>query len=696
MTSLSRMIARRREDDGSALVLALIVVLVVGITVAALLSFAGTGLSVAPKERTLRNQTNYVQGAVDGAINRIRTSSFEGVNDPAFPCNDYVPTSPVEANAPGAGTGVSYKVTCTPRGTSGLAGLDRPLFAILTLGTASGEGINQKKDAGNNLLTIDGPIFSNNVLTVAAGSGNDHNVMQVKGSAYAKAAAPTNCNTTLITTIDNNGLAHCSFVDSNNIGKDPEYQAAIFDQTTLDALIADPNAGADPTPTCPNTPDVVEFKPGYYSVKPAVLVPASCTGNLWHFNPGKYVFDYTDVWDLGSPQSVNVIGGTASGNWTTTGVAPQPGTGCDPSADGVQFEFTGASQMAVTSQGSIELCAPRQAQNFPGSPQRISLLAFQHNANNTAGSATPTTKTFTATAAPTAPGGSVSWTNVQGAQTIGTGDSLLPATATAPKGQTASLAYSTFENAPKGSDFSKLYVRISQVISRIDDSINVATQSTGPGGQDFTIGNAGGAGTPCANTTMYCVDITSLLNKPSWRDANSISLTYSATGNNQNVAGTVALDGIELVGTYQTPTLKDITCTPSSNCTFFDSSVNLDVFFRGTVYAPSTKFDVEVSNQSGTIFHRGVITRTIDIHVNASSKQDGSPFRLPSSSPSDRVVLLTGYVDEGSGFQARVQACVSFQDFADTSDGPAGYPGFKVKVKHWDVNAGQPNVPSCS
>jgi hypothetical protein len=124
--------------------------------------------------------------------------------------------------------------------------------------------------------------------------------------------------------------------------------------------------------------------------------------------------------------------------------------------------------------------------------------------------------------------------------------------------------------------------------------------------------------------------------------------------------------------------LTDLTCT--TGCTFFDSSVNLDVFFRGTVYAPSAKFDVEVSNQSGTIFHRGVITRTIDIHVNASSKQEGSPFRLPAASPTDRVVLLTGLVDEGSGFQPRVMACVSFQDFADTPDGPAAFPGFKVKV----------------
>src|SRR4051794_22888951 len=56
---LAKLVRSRSSEEGSALVLALIVIMVVGITVGALLSFAGSGLAIAPKERALRNQTNY-------------------------------------------------------------------------------------------------------------------------------------------------------------------------------------------------------------------------------------------------------------------------------------------------------------------------------------------------------------------------------------------------------------------------------------------------------------------------------------------------------------------------------------------------------------------------------------------------------------------------------------------------------------
>src|SRR5690349_15662872 len=67
-----------KDDEGTALILALIVVLVVGTLLAAVLDFTRAGLVIAPGERDDRNTSNYIQGAVQGAINAVRGSTEIG------------------------------------------------------------------------------------------------------------------------------------------------------------------------------------------------------------------------------------------------------------------------------------------------------------------------------------------------------------------------------------------------------------------------------------------------------------------------------------------------------------------------------------------------------------------------------------------------------------------------------------------
>src|SRR5690348_9274397 len=92
MTQLIRRLRRRVDaETGSALIVALVVVVAVGIMLSAVLDFAGTGITTGARLRDLRNVNYYAEGAVDGAINQIRGSSTSGT---ASSCPEYDPPAP--------------------------------------------------------------------------------------------------------------------------------------------------------------------------------------------------------------------------------------------------------------------------------------------------------------------------------------------------------------------------------------------------------------------------------------------------------------------------------------------------------------------------------------------------------------------------------------------------------------------------
>jgi hypothetical protein len=87
------------------------------------------------------------------------------------------------------------------------------------------------------------------------------------------------------------------------------------------------------------------------------------------------------------------------------------------------------------------------------------------------------------------------------------------------------------------------------------------------------------------------------------------------------------------------------------------------------------------------VFNRGIVARTIDANVIASSTQDDAPFQLPSINAS-REVVLVAHLNNSSG-AIRLRARVRYTDVddrgtADQSD-DIGIPGHKVKVLNWQV-----------
>jgi hypothetical protein len=192
----------------------------------------------------------------------------------------------------------------------------------------------------------------------------------------------------------------------------------------------------------------------------------------------------------------------------------------------------------------------------------------------------------------------------------------------------------------------------------------------------------------------YCdVQIDSALSAPEWKDLQGATIQYVASAHGGGGSGVVKVDALALRVSYTAPNADNNSCTLTSSCVVWDSTVNLDAFLHGTSYAPTGEMDVEVQGSSGTIFDRGVIAATLHANIVASSTQTESPFELPSGTPNGRLALFTGYVDA----DIRVRACVLYQDYNTLPGGfTQAFPGYKVQVQSWNViHGGTTGTPSC-
>ena len=666
MTRLRRRLQQAQADDGgSALILALLVVLMVGSMLGFVLDATGNGLTLAPNQRDARNESNYLQGAVAGAVNQIRDSSEAGRTDTS--CPDFVP--PVPSGVTGV-TGHTFRVQCTGLAETSGGSVDAPRFAIQALAQSSSEGIRQV--AGNSQLYIDGGIYSTGVLGVSGGgSGNN---MRVNGTATAEGAC---LGGSLVTTTDFKGPL-CNAAHSA-AGNDPAY-AGLTSLTSLIGSISSLDTGADPVPTCVS--GIVTFSPGYYATRPDLLasrLASSCSSAVYHFLPGQYYMDWespNNLWDI----SNKVVGGTFVSGWSGS-----LGGACDPTAPGVQWAMGGDSRIHTSSSSGpnasgLELCGPSasEAASFPGSPQRIAMYGMSSN-NALPTPPTAQTVTLAAQSAPVS-NPSTAFLLPALARTLdGASDTAL---ALAEKSVTT-LTYGGFDSTPsipKGSSVSSIVLRIKEVPTKGAATVTISSPRLAT---PITAALAD----PCP-ATGCSVTLTGLLgNDDPWRALRGLSVVYTYTADPDPKKGppdvhTAAVDGIGVDVTYTAPALRALTCT--TGCLFFQSNNNPNVFFHGTVYTPSSLWSVRIHNSGETIFDRGVIVRDIAIDMNSSSKQTSSPFQLPSATPLGRYVLFRGSVDGTSN--VKVIACVHYVDRAPLpTGGTSAYAGWSLSVPEWLV-----------
>jgi hypothetical protein len=682
--TLTRLLQRLRRggDEGSALILALVVVTAVGIMLSAALSFAGTGVGNSPHLRDSRNQTYYGQGAVDGAINNIRGSSIAGTTVPGATCPTFAPAVPASGQDPGADGATQFQVTCTGLDSGNTPGTDAPIFAIQTLGTGSTDGINT---TGNDTLGVDGGVYSAGRINVAGGA---HNRIAVEGTVMAAGGCTP---TDRIKTTDTAGL-QCNHAQP--AGADPAYPPAVASASALSSLIGGAGAGADPAVTCNG--NIATFSPGFYGEVPDTLVAnaSSChSPSIYWFQPGFYYFDFTNA-SAGHTWNVNdVVGGTPTGNWGT------PGKACDssvdsnglPTAPGVQFIFGGNSNLNFGNGDALELCGPNQAQS-PGSKQSIALYGLSGNSNQ--GTSTPAHPTDVegATASPTASPvltwSSTSGSAADGAQTIGDGN---VATGNL-KNPAASLAYSGFSHVPDGSAITSVGIRLVRNVS--SGSLKTENISYKFPDSNATSVDVSACASPCTK------DITSQLASVvgnghlGWSELKGLTLTYNAQAKSN--AATDDVDGIALVVSYIPPTLEAMNI---SGAYFVNASPpHLSMQMHGTVYTPSVGMTVEDQNSGDVIFSRGVIVSNLQVDANPSFTQTAAPFQVPGV-VSARVVKFTGQTrpDSSAGWTSIVQACVAYSDNNSSGNPGPALPGYTLTVKNWTVfRSGSDSGPTCS
>lgn len=683
--------ALNNDDAGSALILALIFVLVVFLGVTALLSFTEVNLLATT---TLHDQGKAFYGvdaAVEGAINNIRGNVEAGRFGGSCPT--------FNANA----GGTSVEVTCEALDGSGVDfGLvnrfNRPDYAILTLGNSTdGPGIQQK--SGSKNLSVTGDIWSRSSII---------------SSTSAKFTV--------------NGNVTGTACDSNIIVPPP------FNKRCPNAgapAIADPNyaiAGDVPGPApapnatgCSSSPKLVKFFPGRYtspSTLDAAFKACDSTGTIYWFTPGTsgpglYYFDFDGELPIsvagiivgGEPTSpLPAAGVPTSTSWSaahpfpalpipplgsrcnftnSSGAVLTGATGPGGVVHGVQFIFGGESRLKMQG-GDMELCP----EAFDGTTllpydqrkQQIAVYGAKTTAANSRQQAT-TSSTV------------VAFTNPSNAFNI---DTLVStATITSTTGAAITLAGYGLVPAPIILPPTNVTLRLSHSETESGaNSFDHVSVTVTPGGttakSTFVSGNSCGSTPLCTNGALSrgsslhedSIDLSAILTDPV--KINLAQITYAAFWTKGTV--TEKLDGAVLdVTTGYRGQSGCITAVSGTQCDVISGSGAAfnGIVSHGTIYVPSASVDIQITNLVNDTFRRGAVLRQLKITKTNSSRVTGPAVDLPP--------LANGRASRKVFFEAKVAGVTKLRAIAEifdrditnsTSTGGSS-PGFAVKILAW-------------
>jgi hypothetical protein len=251
-----------------------------------------------------------------------------------------------------------------------------PGSAILTLGKGEGGEQGLVVDSSNNQsVKVRGGVFSNSTIFL---NGNKSDLENTATNSYVYAMG--SCTSSGTSKIVSSPAAVCDYSTNpqsqfDRRGKDPGTVTA--HGVSFDAPPA-PTAAAVP-PVCSGK-KVYELQPGLYTsatLLNGLTNSASCSDSVFHFNPGRYYFNFQDVAPGTRKWTVSggyLVAGTATSTLKTSpaptmpGSCVVPGTAAATETSGVQFVFGGDSRMDYTKNGSnysnIEICAS----NSPSGP----------------------------------------------------------------------------------------------------------------------------------------------------------------------------------------------------------------------------------------------------------------------------------------------------------------------------------------
>jgi len=303
-------------EQGSALIIALLVLTVIGAITAASLSYLRTSLAGAnsathPSRTSGTSADNAMETAIAYLHAHPETGRALGLTCPA-------------ATLTFPGDSGTVTVAMCPQAGS-LVPTNTALAKLLTLGTSAAEAGITASAPGD--LVVYGDVFSNAAIT-ANGAGRlvDH-----QGRVWARRA----CTGTIA--VDTNGVAPvCNLGGAvPAVGVDPVYVAAVS------------SAPGNGIGSC--AAGVATIGPGSYTLAQLNAAVGGCT-TVW-FEPGVFYFNFGNTpWNA---TGLKIIGGTPTGG--PLPAVPFPG-GCNPTAPGSQLIFGNSSRIVLSGGSTLDVC----------------------------------------------------------------------------------------------------------------------------------------------------------------------------------------------------------------------------------------------------------------------------------------------------------------------------------------------------
>jgi hypothetical protein len=646
---------RSTGDQGSALALALVFMMVFGLYVGTVLEFATTGVrsAVAVSEEAVNTYAG--GGALDAAINEISGSLAVGVDPgtaspPSASTCFTLPAMQLANPAP-------ITVSCQPQPGSGayVSGLEsQPGQSVLALSTDPSEGVIL---TGAAKVKTSGAVYANKVVDVPAGA-------TLTSSDPIKAG---DCSRAL------GSVSPVCTVAS--VPGDPGWPGPTAYPPVVTTL-----------PACTDPGPVVTFAPGTYLSKSDLQPLFNCAGKVVWFEPGVYYFDFRDGGTNGDRLVIDngdvVVGGTPDG-WTpgvtAPGAVPLPTAGppaasaCKFDAQGVDFVFGGDSRFEIQNNGRLQLCA----EEFGTSQQHIVVRGL-----STESAALPAAAPTVLATTSGGGGAGPAWTTPGNGAVV---DTQLTSV-TVPAGGTSQRMRLT--------GFPKLAVP--PEATSVDLTFKVTETLSGPGRATLTLRPKTGsalapmtlhdcASTPCTDSAFVAgktdsitfpgltpaqvnemsVDlfVTSPIGGPTraWVDGVVASASFTA-----KMRPTCPLDpptGTCAAGVTSTPVLK--------------ATAAALLALHGTVATALASVDLGLKNVGYPVVDRGLVVRTVSLSMTPAAGYTKPLISIPPLVQDRRQVVMTAV--DASGTLAR--ALVSF------SDGPAGTKnGTTATVLEWVIS----------
>jgi len=574
---------RRRDEEGAALIGALIFVIVCSIVVSAILGFADTGFRTTIAVREQRQEAYAADAAVEAAIRDYQQNGKK------------CPSAAQPFTAPGTNgfAAGAVTVTCAADGANAPAPAGAPSYSILTRGSAAGDGIRAVSGA---LTPARGGVFTEGAIDVSAGA----RLYVVGGTVTAKG--------TCTGTIEVTPAATCNYG-----GATPADPAGI---ASAPAVPAAAPALRTP-PACPAGNAPVVFQQGRYTDLTALkALTNSCGSTTFHFapnadgTPGIFHFDFAGggEWTVGNGETF--VGGTLLGPLASIASAAA-GRKCDETQQGVQFVFSGESRLGLSSGAAVELCPPLFSDP---TVQRVSIYgpALGASAPVTVGGLVPATATSTGNPKFDPPGdarvaddiAAVADVDERKSADITVGDFVLPAI---PVGATLGQVTVTVRHKETATPLAP--VTLSAAVS-------------------------GGTGPTAVSTTFSSFTKSTAFLSETFDVSGTFDTTAKLTGFEVKLTATNPnggpsdylqhIDGVSVSLTY-TPAAVGAAFPPQSGCAatgaacpLVDTQGNAVFTVKGTIYAPLAMLDIQLVGSTYQVFGRGVIVRRLDTNFTSS------------------------------------------------------------------------------